>query len=56
MASAAFNSAYVGTLTHTHQAELLQRARRRLGRTEGHVALFPICDADFKGHREVATP
>lgn len=49
-------SAYVGTLTRTHQDELLQKARRRLGRTEGHVALFPICDADFRAHREVRTP
>jgi CRISPR-associated protein Cas2 len=49
-------SAYVGTLTHTHQEELLQKARRRLGRTAGHVALFPICDADFKAHREVEAP
>ncbi len=49
-------SAYVGNLSVTHQTELLQKARRRLGRSTGHVALFPICDADFKGRREVQTP
>ncbi|HZT07105.1 MAG TPA: CRISPR-associated endonuclease Cas2 [Chloroflexota bacterium] len=49
-------SAYLGNLNVAHQAELLQKAKRRLGRSAGHVAIFPICDADFKGRREVQTP
>lgn len=49
-------SAFVGNLSHAHQDELLQKARRRLGRTEGRLALFPICEMDFKAHREVQTP
>jgi CRISPR-associated protein Cas2 len=49
-------SAFVGNLSATHQRELLQKAQRRLGKTEGHVALFPICEVDFKTRREVSTP
>ncbi len=49
-------SAYLGHLSVTHQTELLQKARRRLGRSAGHVALFPLCDVDFKAHREVQAP
>ena len=46
-------SAFLGNLSRTHQDELLQRARRRLGESPGHVAIFPICDADFRTRREV---
>ena len=46
-------SAYVGNLTRAHQDELLQKATRRLGRSPGHIAIFPLCEADFRGRREV---
>lgn len=49
-------SAFLGHLSRNHQEELLLRVRRELGRTEGHVALFPLCDTDFRGRREVRTP
>ncbi|HLH23126.1 MAG TPA: CRISPR-associated endonuclease Cas2 [Chloroflexota bacterium] len=48
-------SAFLGDLSHNRQAELLLRVRRELGRTEGHVALFPLCDPDFRARREVRT-
>lgn len=46
-------SAFVGDLSRSHQDELLQRVRRRLGRLTGRVALFPLCEPDFRGRREV---
>ena len=49
-------SAFLGHLSRNHQDELLLRVRRELGRTEGHVALFPLCEADWRGKREVRTP
>lgn len=49
-------SAFVGDLTRTHQDELLQKVRRRLGRLTGRVALFPLCETDFRGRREVSVP
>jgi CRISPR-associated protein Cas2 len=48
-------SAFLGDLSHNRQEELLLRVRRELGRTEGHVALFPLCDPDFRARREVRT-
>jgi CRISPR-associated protein Cas2 len=46
-------SAFLGDLSRSLQDELLQRIRRRIGRSPGHVALFPLCAADFHGRREV---
>jgi len=48
-------SAFVGNLSRTHQDELLGRARRRLGTSPGHIALFPLCEADFHARREVSS-
>lgn len=49
-------SAFLGDLSRTHQDELLQKARRRLGDSPGHIALFPLCETDFRCRREVSTP
>ena len=49
-------SAFVGDLARSHQDELLQKVRRRLGRLAGRVALFPLCESDFRGRREVTVP
>jgi CRISPR-associated protein Cas2 len=49
-------SAFLGDLSRNHQDELLQRLRRQLGRTTGHVVLFPLCEPDFRCRREVRTP
>ena len=49
-------SAFVGNLSRAHQDELLQKVRRRLGRSPGHIALFPLCEMDFHGRREVSAP
>lgn len=49
-------SAFLGELSRSHQGELLQRVRRRLGRSPGRVALIPVCETDFRTRREVANP
>ena len=49
-------SAFLGTLSRTHQQELLQKARRRLGVSPGRVAVFPLCDTDFRSHLETSNP
>jgi CRISPR-associated protein Cas2 len=48
-------SAFLGDLSRNHQDELLQKVRRRLGRATGRVALFPLCDTDFRCRIEVGT-
>lgn len=47
-------SAFLGNLTRAHQNELLQKTRRRLGRSPGHVVLFPLCETDFRARREIS--
>ena len=49
-------SAFVGDLSRSHQDELLQKVRRRLGKLDGRVALFPLCETDFRTRREVTIP
>lgn len=49
-------SAFVGDISRTHQNELLQKVRRRLGKLESRVVLLPICETDFRARREVTFP
>ena len=49
-------SAFVGNISRAHQDELLQKVRRRLGKLVGRVALFPLCETDFRARREVTIP
>jgi CRISPR-associated protein Cas2 len=48
-------SAFLGDLSRAHQDELLLKVKRRLGRSPGRVAIFPLCDTDFRSRREVCT-
>ena len=48
-------SAFLGDLSRNHQQELLMKVRRRLGKAEARVALFPVCETDFRCRIEVAT-
>ncbi|HHX65390.1 MAG TPA: CRISPR-associated endonuclease Cas2 [Chloroflexi bacterium] len=41
-------SAFVGSLMRTHQEELMLRIKRLLGRREGSIQLFPLCEKDWK--------
>ena len=46
-------SALLGNLGRTHQEELMLRIRERLGRREGKVQLFPLCDKDWQQRLEI---
>lgn len=46
-------SAFLGQMTRNQQEELLQKIKRRIGRSPSRVVLFPLCEADFRGRREL---
>ncbi|MBE0481068.1 MAG: CRISPR-associated endonuclease Cas2 [Dehalococcoidia bacterium] len=46
-------SAFLGELNHNRREELLQKIRRRIGRHEANVQLFPICDKDARLRKEI---
>lgn len=41
-------SAFLGTLSRTHQEELLLRVGDRLGEEAGNVQIFPLCQRDWE--------
>ncbi|HOG48902.1 MAG TPA: CRISPR-associated endonuclease Cas2 [Anaerolineae bacterium] len=40
-------SSFFGELSRNRQEEIMQRISRTLGRNEGNVQLFPICEKDL---------
>ena len=46
-------SAFLGNLSRTHQEELFKKVRKRLGKREGKVQLFPVCEKDMHARLEV---
>ena len=46
-------SAFLGTLTHTHQEELMLRLARLLGKREGNIQLYPLCQKDWQGRQVI---
>jgi CRISPR-associated protein Cas2 len=46
-------SAFLGDLARTHQEELILKARRTLGKREGKIQLFVICEKDWGQRLEV---
>ena len=46
-------SAFLGDLSRTHQEELFRKVRKRLGKKEGKVQLFPVCEKDMRQRLEV---
>jgi CRISPR-associated protein Cas2 len=46
-------SAFMGELNHNLQGELLQKLRRRVGKREANVQLFPICEKDLRLRKEI---
>lgn len=46
-------SAFLGDLSRTHQEELMLRVKRTLGKREGKVQLFVICEKDWAQRLEV---
>jgi CRISPR-associated protein Cas2 len=46
-------SAFIGDLNHNRRDELFQKLSRTLGREEGNIRLYPICDKDLKLMKEI---
>ncbi len=46
-------SAFLGSLTRSQQKELMSKIKRRLGKREGVIQLFPICRKDWEMRLEV---
>lgn len=46
-------SAFLGSLSPNHQEELLLKVKRRLGKAEGNVQLFPVCERDLRLRKTV---
>ena len=41
-------SAFMGDLSRNHQQELFKKVRTRLGKEEGKIQLFPMCERDLR--------
>ncbi|MEW6522246.1 MAG: CRISPR-associated endonuclease Cas2 [Bacillota bacterium] len=48
-------SAFLGELSQNRREELAQRCHKTLGRHEGNVQLYPVCDRDMRLSIEVKT-
>lgn len=46
-------SAFWGELNHNRRDELKQRFKRTLGRYDGKIHIFPICDKDVRLIEEI---
>ncbi len=46
-------SAFMGEMTRNRQGEILQKLKRRIGKTEANVQVFPLCEKDYKLRKEV---
>ncbi len=46
-------SAFAGELERVYQEELMKRVRRRLGKQPGKIALYPLCDRDWRHRIEI---
>lgn len=46
-------SAFFGEMNHNRQQEILQKIKRKMGKSEGNVQLFPVCEKDLRLRREV---
>ncbi|MCR4407420.1 MAG: CRISPR-associated endonuclease Cas2 [Anaerolineae bacterium] len=46
-------SAFLGDLARTHQEELMKKLGKQLGRHEGNIQLFPICEKDWANRKTI---
>ncbi len=46
-------SAFIGDLNHNRREQLYHRLRKTLGKREGNIQLYPICDKDIKLRLEI---
>lgn len=46
-------SSFLGELSYSRQTELLAKLTRRLGKRQGNIQIYPVCDKDIKLRRVV---
>jgi len=46
-------SAFLGDINHNRRGELKQRLRRTLGKHEGNIQIYPLCDKDIRLKTEI---
>jgi len=46
-------SSFLGELSHNRQGEILLKLKRRIGKKEANVQLFPLCEKDLALRREI---
>ncbi|MGC9400734.1 MAG: CRISPR-associated endonuclease Cas2 [Anaerolineae bacterium] len=46
-------SAFLGDLSRVHQEELMEKAAEKLGKREGKIYLYPICEKDWQHKIEI---
>ncbi|RJQ27283.1 MAG: CRISPR-associated endonuclease Cas2 [Peptococcaceae bacterium] len=46
-------SAFSGNLNYNRRQELYLRLRRTLGKSEGNIQIYPICDKDLQLKKEI---
>lgn len=46
-------SSFLGELNHNRQEEIMQKVSRKLGKKEGNIQLFPICEKDMRLRKEL---
>ncbi len=46
-------SAFMGVLGRVHQEELMEKVQNRLGKREGKIYLYPICEKDWQNKIEI---
>jgi len=46
-------SAFLGDLARTHQEELMKKLGKQLGKHEGNIQLFPICEKDWANRKTI---
>ncbi|MDA8186715.1 MAG: CRISPR-associated endonuclease Cas2 [Dehalococcoidales bacterium] len=46
-------SAFLGELNHNRQEEMLQKMKRKLGKSAGNIQLFPLCEKDLRLRKKI---
>lgn len=46
-------STFIGELNHNRQGEILLKIRRKVGKSDANVQLFPVCEKDLRLHKEL---
>jgi CRISPR-associated protein Cas2 len=46
-------SAFIGEINHNRRGELYQRLRRTLGKDEGNIQIYTLCEKDIKLKSEI---